>query len=317
MPLSLEQYAEYLDTRDLAWPAPPEVEKAKARPHLPKLSGIKAVLWNTYGTLISIAGGDLAFEQPDPLVMEVALGKTVSEFKMWGSMTRKPGQPAAYLKQLYDRVLFEQRAICVPGERHPEVPSERIWEGILKMLLQKDYKFDAVFFGGLDEYSRKIAYFFHASLQGTSCYRHAAEALSCCQEHGVAQGLLGNGQCFTALQLQRGLSAQKPEVKVDDVIAKDLRVLSHDLRGRKPSQRLFTEALDRLAARGIEAHEVLHVGNSLAHDIAPARKLRMKTALFTGDKASLQASSQALHEDPTRPDVLLTKLDQIASVLGN
>src|SRR6266850_1279012 len=34
MALTLEQYATYLDSRDLTWPAPPDVEAPKARPHL-------------------------------------------------------------------------------------------------------------------------------------------------------------------------------------------------------------------------------------------------------------------------------------------
>src|SRR5262249_49175584 len=37
MPLTLEQYASYLDTRDLPWPAPPEVEPPRAKPHLKRL----------------------------------------------------------------------------------------------------------------------------------------------------------------------------------------------------------------------------------------------------------------------------------------
>src|ERR1051325_4410373 len=187
MPLTLEQYARYLDTRDLAWPVPPQVSKPRARAHLPVLSNVKAVLWNVYGTLLSIAGGELVFEHPEELVMNVALDKTLSEFKMWGSMTRKPGQPAAYLKQLYDRALLEHRSTNTGTERHPELVSERLWEAILKMLLQKDYKFDAVFFGGLDEYSRKIAYFFHASMQGTACYPGVAAALTQCRENGIVQ----------------------------------------------------------------------------------------------------------------------------------
>jgi beta-phosphoglucomutase-like phosphatase (HAD superfamily) len=317
MPLTLEQYAHYLDTRDLTWPAPPEVKRAKARPHLKPLAGVKAVLWSTYGTLITISGGELYFEHPEALVMDVALTKTVDEYKMWGSMTRKPGQPAEYLKRIYDRVLLEQRSLCPGGERHPEIVSERIWEAILKTLLQKDYKFDAVFFGGLDEYSRKIAYFFHANLQGTACPPAAADALCWCHEHGAVQGLLGDGQCFTGLQLQRGLEALRPGLKLDELISPDLRILSYEVRARKPSPRIFREALDRLALRGIEPHEVLHVGTSLIRDIAPARKLRMRTALFAGDKESLQAKSEELREEATRPDVLLTKLDQIASVLGS
>jgi hypothetical protein len=59
--------------------------------------------------------------------MQVALDKTLQEFKMWGSMTRKPGQPADYLQQIYTNVLADQRMAPAPsGERFPEIPAERI-----------------------------------------------------------------------------------------------------------------------------------------------------------------------------------------------
>jgi putative hydrolase of the HAD superfamily len=61
---------------------------------------------------------------------------------------------------------------------------------------------------------------------------------------------------------------------------------------------------------------VLHIGSRAALDIAPARRLGMKTALFAGDKASLQASREQMKETATRPDVLLTELCQIADVVG-
>src|SRR5271165_2972108 len=93
MSLTLEQYASYLDTRDLPWPAPPEVVRPKARPFLTRLSGIRAVTWNVYGTLLAIVQGELLFRHPNDFIMNVALDKTVQEFKMWASMSRKPGQP--------------------------------------------------------------------------------------------------------------------------------------------------------------------------------------------------------------------------------
>src|SRR5262245_34576888 len=123
MPLTLEQYASYLDTRDLPWPAPPEVEPANARPHLVRLPGVRAVLWNVYGTLRSVKGGELLFEHPQKLLMDGALGKTVQEYKMWGSMTRKPGQPGEYLGQLYSMELAVARGVTTGGEKHPEVAS--------------------------------------------------------------------------------------------------------------------------------------------------------------------------------------------------
>src|SRR5690242_14313141 len=105
MPLTLEQYATYLDGRSLPWPAPPGVEPTKARPHLVRLADVRAVTWNVYGTLLAITEGQLYFEHPKKFMMEVALDKTVQEFNMWGSMTRKPGQPSAYLKEIYASLL--------------------------------------------------------------------------------------------------------------------------------------------------------------------------------------------------------------------
>src|SRR5262245_47166472 len=185
MPLSLEQYADYLDTRaDLPWPASPQPAPVKARPHLARLD-VRAVMWNVYGTLLAIPQGELLFEHPTAFIMSNALDKTIQEFKMWASMTRRPGQPSEYLQTVYSQIVDEQRALTSGGERHPEVCSERVWEAILKRLMQKDYRFDAGFFGSLNEYSRKVAYFFHASLQGTACYPGAARALRSVRDAGL------------------------------------------------------------------------------------------------------------------------------------
>ena len=316
MALTLEQYAAYLDTRDLPWPAAPEVDRPKAKPHLVRMPQIRAVLWNVYGTLLAIGGGELLFEHPTPFVMNNALDKTIQEFKMWASMSRKPGQPSDYMGQIYRQLLADQRVGPGGGERHPEVAAERLWEAILKRLLQKDYKFDAGFFGSLNEYSRKVAYFFHASLQGTACYPGAADALRHVASAGLTQGLLGDGQCFTAVQLQRGLAAQDADLRLDDVIDPGLRVLSFEVRGRKPSERLFRQALTALNEKGIGPAETLHVGCRLTAGLVPARRLGMRTALFAGDRASLQATPEQMKDPAVRPDVLLTEPAQIAEVVG-
>jgi hypothetical protein len=316
MPLTLEQYASYLDTRGLPWPAPPAVERPKAKPHLKRLPEVRAVLWNVYGTLLAIPGGDLLFTHPTPFVLNTALEKTIQEFKMWGSMSRKPGQPAEYLGHIYDQLLTEHQSFPSGGERRPEVASDRLWEAVIKKLLQKDYKFDALFFGSLNEFSRKVAYFFHASLQGTAAEAGAAGALRHVASAGLAQGLLADGQCFTEVQLKRALAAQDAGAAADEWIDPGLRFLSYEARGRKPSERLFRAALPALQERGVSPAEVLHVGSRIPQDLAPARRLGMRTALYAGDKASLQATPEQLKDPASRPDVLLTDLGQIAEVVG-
>src|SRR5689334_20026432 len=105
MALTLEQYAQFLDGRELSWPAAPTVKKAKARPHLTLMPQVRMVTWNVYGTLLSLSGGEFVFAHPQKFVMDVALEKTVQEFKMWAAMSRKPGQPSEYMGQIYEKVL--------------------------------------------------------------------------------------------------------------------------------------------------------------------------------------------------------------------
>ncbi len=316
MPLTLEQYADYLDSRDLPWPAPPKVEPPKATAGLTRLPDVRAVTWNVYGTLLSLFGGELLFEHPNHFIMEVALDKTIQEFKMWNAMYRKAGSPAEQLRNYYRRLLEQQSLAAGSAGNTPEVCSDKLWDAWLRKLLEKDYKFDATFFGSLNEYSRKIAYFFHASLQGTACYPGAVTALRHAARAGLAQGLLADGQCFTRVQLQRGLKAQDPGANLDELLDADLCVLSHELRLRKPSEKLFRQMLGLLASRGIRPDQVLHVGSRITQDIVPARRLGMRTALFAGDKASLQATKEQVRDPQSRPDVLLTSLAQITEVVG-
>src|SRR6185436_19503372 len=153
----------------------------------------------------------------------------------WGSMTRKPGQPAEYMGTIYAQVLNDLRMAPSPAEKYPETLSERIWEAIIKKLQQKDYKFDPAFFGTLTEYSQKIAYFFHASLQGTACYAGAARALEQVHGAGLRQGLNADAQCFSFVQLKRGLAEQHCGAAVDILLEKPLCALSSEVGGQKPS----------------------------------------------------------------------------------
>ena len=67
--------------------------------------------------------------------------------------------------------------------------AERIWDDIVKKLQQKEYNYDAGTYGSLEEFEKKVAYFYHASIQGAGAYPGAADALRMVAERGIAQGL--------------------------------------------------------------------------------------------------------------------------------
>ena len=317
MALTLEQYAAYLDTRrDLSWPAPPVPTPAKARPHLTRLADVRCVLWNIYGTLLCIPGGEVWFEHKNAFIMGLALDKIIQEFKMWASMSRHPGQPSEYLQQIYKQVFVEQSHVPGGGDRFPEILSETLWAAVIKKLCQKDYKFDVGFFGSLNAFSEKLAYFFHSSLQATVCYEGAATALQQVGAKGLRAGALWRCAVLHARPVQRGIAAQKPDANLDSLLTDGLSFLSCEFRARKPSERFLREVTLALSRQGLQPAHVLHISSRIAQDLVPARRMGMKTALFAGDRESLQATPEQLRDPVGRPDVLLTELSQIADVIG-
>ncbi len=317
MALTLEQYAtNYLPTRGLPWPLAPKIEpKKKVHAHVAPMP-IKAVFWTAYGTLLNILQGELLFEHPQSFVTDNALDKTIKEFNMWNSMSRKPGAPAEQMRDYFTKALTTLRMVGHGAEKHPEVQAEKVWEDIVKKLLQKEYKFDVNLFGAMNEFTKKIAYFYHASIQGVAAYPGAADAVRLLADRGVVSGLLADGQCFTPAQIHKAFREDDPAFDVNAFFPLNVRLISSELHARKPSDTIFKAAVAAAAARGWKPEQVLHVGSSVVRDIAPAKRHGFRTALFAGDKNSLVATADHLKEPEFRPDALLAELTQVLDIVA-
>jgi FMN phosphatase YigB (HAD superfamily) len=313
---SLEEYADWLDGRDLLWPAAPQPVRPKATPYLKPLAGIKAVTWGVYGTLLTISEGRLLFLHPDPLCMEVALDKTIREFAMWHSMSRKPGAPWEYMFQQYKGLVETNQLAASPraGES-TELDSAHIWSVLIERLGKKEFSWDEGVLGEIDRFSEKVAFYFHAALQGTAAGVNALSALRHVRKAGLAQGLVGDGQCFTLVQLARALRAQGPVPPLSKLFSRGCVSLSFQFGVRQPAATLFEACLARLAEREITPGQVLHVAPRLREELGPAKRLGMRTALYAGDAASLQATSAEVNDPDLRPDRILTDLRQIRQIV--
>jgi FMN phosphatase YigB (HAD superfamily) len=316
MAKSLQEYAAWLDDRNLLWPAAPPPVLPKATPYLKRMRGIRAVTWDVYGTLLSVPEGRLLSLPPDPLRMEVALDKTIHEFNMWNSMSRKPGAPWEYMFQQYKRLVEAGHLVASPrpGEA-PEIDSAHIWKVLIERLGKKEFTWDEAFFGDIDEFSEKVAWFFHAALQGAAAAPNALSALKHVRRAGLKQGLVADGQCFTLVQLARALRAQGTVPSLAKLFSTGCVCLSFQYGVRQPAATLFEACLARLARRGITPDEVLHIAPRLTENLRPARRLGMRTALYAGDAASLEATSAEIKDSELRPDRILTDLRQIRQIV--
>lgn len=317
MSLTLAEYADSLDERDLIWPQVPAPEPVRANPSIDHLPGIRAVLWDVYGTLLRTSDGKFTIFPDQEVRLQIALEKTIHEFNMWNSMYRKPGPPwQSMINQYRD---YAERLGMVATKRRgdlTDVNLVHVWRAIVDRLFDKEYSYEIDTYGDVDEYSEKIAWFFHSNLQAVEARAGAVQAICELSETGVQQGLLADGQPFTMVQLTRALARQGSIPPIYHVLPSANNVLSCQLGVRKPSKSLYRRAAGQLLNKMIEPEEILHVSCRLTTDLAPAKALGMKTALLAVEKNGLEATANLLKDPQTRPDRLLTDITQITSVVG-
>lgn len=316
MPLSLAEYADFLDGRKLIWPKVPSPKAVNATPAVSLLPGIRAVMWDVYGTLLRVSDGHFTFFPDDEARLQIALDKTIHEFNMWNHMYRKPGPPWQSMIGIYRSTIERQSMQASAKGNVTEVNLVDVWRVLIGKLFEKEYTYDESQYGDLDEFSEKVAYFFHCCLQATEAREGAARAMSDISAVGLVQGLLADGQSFTLVQTLRALTMQGPLPPIYELFRPQALVLSGDVGVRKPSKLLFAEAVQNLRSIGIQAQETLHISCRLSTDLVPARAAGMKTALLAAEKSGLEVSGEVLRDPATRPDRLLTDLSQLRSVVG-
>jgi 2-haloacid dehalogenase len=95
------------------------------------------------------------------------------------------------------------------------------------------------------------------------------------------------------------------EVTFDEVVT------AQQAQAYKPSLKLFELALSRINA---PAHRVLHVGQSIYHDVIPAQALGLATVWV--NRPSSRPGVGAVRSANGRPDMTVTSLAELASAVG-
>ncbi len=315
-----QTFFEYLDTlaeRELVWPQPPQPKPLPAKPTLKPLPDIRAVTWSVYGTLLTITDGKLLHLHPDEVRNQIALQKTIEEFRMWFSMSRKPGQPWEYMLRQYERMVgaFQMAGTKRKGD-FPHVNSSHIWERLIGRLQQNEYTWDRDTYGDEPDYADKVAYFFHANLQGVRASPNAADTLIQLMQRGIANGLLADTQPFTMAQLLNALQVRDRLQTGEQLFAPSLLAETHRLGVRKPSPSLYEGAVRRAHQSGFEPHQVLHVSHRLTDDLGIAREFGFRTALYVGDRHCCRVTAEQLNDPDHKPDRLITDLAQVLDLIN-
>ncbi|HTS36777.1 MAG TPA: haloacid dehalogenase type II [Candidatus Solibacter sp.] len=98
-------------------------------------------------------------------------------------------------------------------------------------------------------------------------------------------------------------AATRPKLGVDF----DEVITAHQAQAYKPSMKIFELALSRIKA---PAHRVLHVGQSIFHDVVPAQSLGLATVWV--NRPSARPGVGAVKSAEAKPDLTVTSLQELA-----
>jgi putative hydrolase of the HAD superfamily len=270
---------------------------------LPALPGLRAVLFDVYGTLFVSASGDIGAgdEGSRAAAFRAALESC--------GLRPAPGRAAVLgSARLAKQIRAAHARARAAGTEHPEVD----------ILAQLTTTLAGLHAEGLIRTRpgaarvRRFALEYEARQNPCWPMPGARETLAALRARGLALGIVSNAQFYTPLLFSALLGASPGRLGFRSRAC----IWSYRLLEAKPSRRLFRLAAAELKQRsGIEPAEILYVGNDMLNDIWPARACGFRTALFAGDARSLRLR----HDDPRcrdlAPDALLTGLPQLVRLL--
>lgn len=256
-----------------------------------KLTDIRAVICDVYGTLINYWKPDFQDSQTRTESLQYAFKEIIHRFSMTNVLNEINGNesPEKTLSDFYHGLIaIQHEKMTIKGIDFPEVKIENIWDIIIMLLKRRGYNPQQHFNGDIKDFSRYLAYFYNFQSLGRQLYDGVVDSLAALKQNNMFLGILSNAQFYTPLDLTfliRDQSNGKYE-DFNELFDSDLTFFSFEYGVAKPSTVLFRKLFDALYEYQILPSQTVLVGNDLLIDIQPAIEAGMKTAFFTGDTES-------------------------------
>ena len=275
-----------------------------AIPQLNRLDGIKAVLFDVYGTLFVSGSGDVgtaaATDSAEALSQALAAARFEGDLEQAGLVG----------KDLLKAEIVEWHAAArEAGVDFPEVDIAEVWRKTIALLRKSGLLKPP----GIDiEPIRNLALEYECRVNPVYPMPGCLETLRQLQARGLVLGIVSNAQFHTPLLFTAFLGQTVEELGFDP----DCCIWSYRELMAKPSAELFPKAGRHLARKhGISLAETAYVGNDMLNDIYCASRAGCKTVLFAGDQRSLRLRETDARCAGLAPDAVITSLAQLADLI--
>jgi putative hydrolase of the HAD superfamily len=315
---NINRYAASLRKRYASKLVPPRrLTHSYVRENVTRLGGIKAVIWDIYGTLVRTESGDISSSIKDRAGALQVFSTIIEEFGFDCAFKNIKGPPEKWMLERYlDRIDKADRAKRRKGEKFPEVRIERIWQDIIESLARRGYKPDLARFGEIENLAQAVAYHFDLVISNTSLYRGAARVVRELNRRGFIQGIISNAQFYTPINLHLMLKDELGEKyrRLDDYFHRDLRIFSYNTGSCKPGKAIFEQAIKALDNIGLKPGECLYIGNDMYRDVWGAWRHGFKTVYAAHDQNACRSRIDKRQCHKLVPDAITKSLRNIPHV---
>ena len=264
-------------------------EPANCEPLLPRISGIRTVVFDVYGTLLS---SGCCKKHPRAESIVDRLLPAILE----GHELALPETSHSLADSIEVLIAREHRTAKARGISYPEIDIRSIWSELLQHPVGHAIE--------------DIAVRYECMTNPVWPMAGARELIAVLKKKQLSLGIVSNAQFYTPLLFPALMEATLPDLGFTE----SLCVFSYQHGHAKPGNDLYRILTEKLAQQSISPAHVLYIGNDALKDIHPAAKAGFRTVLFAGDADSLKRHPEKTGLLP--PDAVITHLQQILYLLS-
>ncbi len=271
-------------------------------PRLPRLDGIRAVVFDIYGTLMISGSGDIGSADDES-------HRTGFREALEAVGIRDCRDIAAVERQYRQAIADSHTEAKANGIKYPEVEIRDVWKQTLTRLAEESI----IPTPELDrDLLETLAMEYEVRANPAWPMPNCRETLETLRDAGVQLGIISNAQFFTPDLFPSLLGADFDEFGFHS----ELRFYSYEYQQAKPGTFLYEKCRIGLDGLEIQPEHALYVGNDMLKDIWPAQQVGFRTALFAGDARSLRLRTDDERVQDVTPDAVVTDLAQILEMVA-
>jgi putative hydrolase of the HAD superfamily len=276
----------------------PEPTGVDAR--LSVLDGIRAVLFDVYGTLLISASGEVGTATDEGRGTALSQAFAAVGLALHGDLQYGV---QCWLDAIHDAHAQSKKE----GVEYPEVDIVPIWSKCLQRLAE-----EKLLDGDVEDVDlRELAVQYEVRVNPTWPMPGLRSCLLELRRRQMLLGIISNAQFFTLELFPALLGKTLHDLEFSD----DLQFYSYRSLQAKPGLPLYQLAAEAISARGLRPSDVLYIGNDMLNDVLGANRVGFRTALFAGDARSLRWREGDERVAGLRPDLVVTNLEQVTSCL--